>query len=441
MTDLKRLFPQSIRNLFHLCISLTYNVRYGFPSRKLNIIGITGTDGKTTTANMLYAMLTGAGENTGLISSINAKMGQKEYPIGFHVTSPDSKLLQHFLRRMVDQEITTVVLETTSHGLHQHRFGGITFDACVFTNITHEHLDYHKTYKDYLHAKAALIRKTRKTGFTILNRDDISYPELSRIAENHNVKTFTYGTKGMADFEAANISEEDAGTSFTLVHQNKKTEITLPLPGLYNVYNALAATAVAMNKGISSKTVATVLGKFTFLNGRWELIQNYPFQVVVDFAHTPNALEQVLTTARKQKAKLGRIIVVFGCAGLRDVSKRPMMGEIAGRLADITIMTAEDPRVEDVNDINKHIEKGLLKHKKISRKDYFSIPDRKKAIQKAIALAKPGDIVIITGKGHEQSMNLDGIHEIPWSDQKVTREILSSDWNSNHVAAAKGYHA
>ncbi len=403
---IKNYIPGAVINWYHLIGAIFANVYYGFPSRKLIVIGVTGTDGKTTTCNLIYSILKAAGKEAGLISTINAIIGDKEYETGFHVTSPDPFSLQRFLRLMVDKGCQYAVLEVTSHALDQNRVWGIHFQVGVVTNVTREHLDYHKTYENYLKTKGLLIKWADKA---VLNADDGSFEYLKTLKE----KAVTYSLKNPVVIP-----------------------FKLNLPGEYNISNALAASAAAVCLGINSAAIRKGLENLTDLPGRFEEInEGQDFKVIVDFAHTPNALENVLTEVVKRKSSTSRIILVFGCAGLRDTTKRPMMGEISGRLADLSILTAEDPRTEDVNRIIGEIAEGSrragameLTNRRVSEangiKHGFIIEtDRKEAIRRAINRARAGDWVLITGKGHEKSMCF-GEVEFPWSDQEEVRQAL-----------------
>ncbi len=426
MKSIREIVPQNIKNLKHLFVSKYYSWRYDHPSRKLKVIGVTGTDGKTTTSNLIYTILREAGYKVGLVTTIDAKIGKEVVPTGFHVTTPSPKELQYFLKLMVERGLEYVVLETTSHALDQYRVGGIEYDFAVYTNVTHEHLDYHKTYDNYLRTKARLMKQVRKGGFAILNRDDQSFDQLYEIAHDYPVKVIRYGFKKDTDVQAEDFNKDKNINHFLVKYEDKEFDVRMKLLGGYNAYNALAAISVALESDIPTKTIVHALESFQSLEGRWEVMQNKPFQVIVDFAHTPNALEKALEVARTQVDSDHEVIVVFGCAGKRDVDKRPMMGEAAGRLADKVILTAEDPRGEDVVSINNQIASGMVDSGKRINKELFSIPDRARAIYKAIELARPGDLVVITGKGHEKSLNIDGVNEIPWSDQEVVKKILGS---------------
>lgn len=426
MDFFSKVIPQKLKNYKHLLVSKYYSWRYEHPSRKLKVIGVTGTDGKTTTANLIYAILKSAGYRVGFVTTINARIGKEEIPTGFHVTTPGPKELQYFLKLMVERDLEYVVLETTSHALDQHRVGGIQYDFAVYTNITHEHLDYHKTYQNYLETKARLMKRVAKGGIVVLNRDDISYDSLYEIAHDYPVKVVSYGFKKDSDIRAVDYNQDKNINQFLVNYDSQEFDVRLKLLGGYNAYNALAAISVALNSGIKPDKIVRALESFQSLEGRWEVIQKKPFQVIVDFAHTPNALEKALEVARTQIDSDHDVILVFGCAGKRDVNKRPMMGEISGRLANKVILTAEDPRGESVEEINRQIAEGLRNSGKRVNKELFGVLDRALAIKKAITLARPGDLVLITGKGHEKSMNIDGKNEISWSDQDIVKRVLSS---------------
>lgn len=386
----RKVIPQwAINNFKHKPTAFYANLKYGRPSEKLTVIGVTGTDGKTTTTNMIYQILKEAGKKTSMVSTINAVIAGKEIDTGFHVTSPDSILVQKLLKESVRSGDEYIVLEVTSHALDQHRFDGIKFDVGVITNITHEHLDYHKTFKNYFETKLKLLKNVK---FAVVN-------------QNLGIKGVTFGlNKG--DFN------------------QKRLELKLKIPGNYNIENALAAMAVATSLGIDQKIARRVVENFSSLTGRMEEIKNNKgIKIIIDFAHTPNALEQALKALRSQVAS-GRLIAVFGCAGERDEQKRPKMGEIAQKLANLVVITAEDPRGQ-IEKINKQILVGSLKAKGVIDKNLFVINDRSKAISFAINnLAKKGDTVGIFGKGHEKSINIDGKKEIPWSDEKAVLDAL-----------------
>jgi len=387
-------------NLFvHLPLASLALLFHQFPSRKLRIIGVTGTDGKTTTISLIYQILKEVGYSAAMVSSVFAKIGDEEIDTGLHVTSPDPWPLQNLLKKMVEKGVDYVVLEVTSHALDQFRVLGISFEVGVLTNVTHEHLDYHKTYENYLAVKAKLFDKAK---IAVLNKDDESYKYLESRIKNHVYRIISYGIRNEANFTPQIFPF--------------KTR----LPGEYNQYNCLAAIAATSSLGISGDKIRKGIASFPGVIGRMEKIDvGQDFQVIIDFAHTPNALEQVLKTLNEEKNKKSKIIVVFGAAGLRDVTKRPIMGEIAGRLANFAVITAEDPRTENVNNICNQIAEGC---KKVKGK-FKIVADRQEAINFAVRLAKKDDFVVVCGKGHELSMCF-GTREYPWSDQEAVKKAL-----------------
>jgi UDP-N-acetylmuramoyl-L-alanyl-D-glutamate--2,6-diaminopimelate ligase len=396
----KKVIPQKIINNFkHKPLAVVANVKNLFPSRGLKVIGVTGTDGKTTTVNMIYKILKDAGKKVSMVSTINAVVGEKALDTGFHVTSPSPFMIQKILKEAKAAGSEYVVLEVTSHALDQHRFLGIKFDIGVITNITHEHLDYHKTFKNYLNTKAKLIKKVK---IAVLNRDEDHFSQLARKSTG---KVLTFGTTHKADYNLKNFP------------------LKLKLPGQYNVLNALAASAACSALGVSPQEIRTSLANFTSLSGRMEEVKNSKgIKIVVDFAHTPNGLQNALKALRAEKK--GRIISLIGAEGERDEGKRPMMGEVAQKLSDMVIVTAVDPRGQ-IETINQSIKKGCLKSGGKEGVNLFFISDRKKAIEFAINEAKKGDIIGVFGKGHEKSMNLDGKSEISWSDVEVVKKVLN----------------
>lgn len=399
---LRKIIPRKIINTFwHFPVAILANIINGFPSRKIKVIGVTGTDGKTTTTNMIYQILKTAGKNVSMVSTINASLGEKKYDIGFHVTSPHSFTVQKFLRQAIKAKSEFMVLEVTSHALDQHRFLGVKFDIGVITNITHEHLDYHKSFQNYLNAKSKLIKKVR---IAVLNHDEKHFKKLSKKTSGSVV---SFGFSKEANFNP------------------NKFPINVSISGRFNILNGLAASAAAVNLGINPKDIKRALKTLKSLEGRMQQIQNSKgVKIIIDFAHTPNALEQALKALKIDKK--GKIIAVFGCAGQRDIEKRFLMGEIASRLSDLVVITAEDPRGK-IDEINTQIIQGTKRSRGELDKNVFIINDRQKAIEYAInILAKKGDTVGIFGKGHEKSMNLDGKRELPWSDQLAVEKALKS---------------
>jgi UDP-N-acetylmuramoyl-L-alanyl-D-glutamate--2,6-diaminopimelate ligase len=401
---------------------------YGFPARKLTVIGVTGTDGKTTTCNLLYKILQKAGMRAGLISTVNAVIGEEVLDTGFHVTTPDAQDVQMYLAKMVEAGLTHVVLETTSHGWAQHRVDACEFDIGVVTNITHEHLDQHGSYENYRAAKARLFQSLQwarpkpqgNPRLAVLNRDDDSFPYLNEITAPPKV---SYGLEAAADLRAVNVVYED-GLQFDATGKDIKVHVTSALVGKYNVSNCLAALSAAVyGLSISPEKAAEGIAEVIVIPGRWEKIDlGQEFTAVVDFAHTPNALRVVMEAARKHTGK--RVIVVFGSAGLRDREKRRMMAEEAAAHADISILTAEDPRTESLEGILEEMAAGARSKGGVEGKTFWRVQDRGEAIRMGVKMARPGDIVIACGKGHEQSMCFGSI-EYPWDDRTAMKAALA----------------
>ncbi len=402
---------------------------YDFPARRLTMIGVTGTDGKTTTSNMIFSMLQAAGLRVGMISTVNAVIGDETLDTGFHVTTPDAPAVQAYLARMVAAGLTHAVLETTSHGWAQFRTDACEFDVGVVTNITHEHLDYHGSYEAYRAAKARLFTSLAQTApkaggnhpLAVLNRDDQSYDYLAGIT---SVQQRSYGQHPAADVRAVDVHQEAYGIRYRALASQWAAEVFCPLPGAYNVSNSLAAlTAVVEGLGIAPEQAVQGLARLQGVPGRMERIDmGQDFLAIVDFAHTPNALQSALQTARTMTK--GRVIAIFGSAGLRDREKRRMMAEISAELADVTILTAEDPRTESLTDILDEMAAGARRRGGVEGKTFFRVPDRGEAIWQGVRMARPGDVVIACGKGHEQSMCF-GETEYPWDDRVAMRAALA----------------
>lgn len=388
---------QDLKNIYHLIQSISANIVYNYPSKGLKVIGVTGTDGKTTTSSMIYHILKTAGYKVALISTVAAIIDGKVFDTGFHVTTPDSFAIQSYIRNAKKAGVKYLIIETTSIGLHQNRVHGINFDIGVLTNITNEHLDYHKTYERLVKAKAILFQIAQTA---VINADDKSFSFIAPYVKNK--KVISYGLKKDTTVNPAMFP------------------FKINLVGGFNIYNALAAIAAARETGIKDSIIRNALLSFSAPIGREEIVYNKDFKVIIDFAHTPGSFLAVLPEIYKMKT--GRLIHVFGCAGQRDKYKRPEMGKISSSFSDVIILTAEDPRKEDVEKIINEIQQGIVE--KFDRKNLFSIKDRKDAIFKAISIAKKGDVVLITGKGHEASMNY-GNGEEPWSEYEAVREALT----------------
>ncbi len=431
---------------------------HGFPSRQLVLIGVTGTDGKTTTASLIHSILLAAGLKAGLISTVSAVIGDETLDTGFHVTTPEALEIQGYLARMVSAGLTHCVLEVTSHGLAQHRVTGCDFDIAVVTNITHEHLDYHKTFENYRAAKGLLFSGLsaahRKPGVPkagVVNADDGSFDYLSGILKETR---YAYSLRTRTDLVARNIRFTPDGVRFNVSISN--LEFFTPLVGEYNVSNCLAAiAATVLALGVAPEAAQRGIANLKGVPGRMERIDvGQPFTAIVDFAHTPNALRRAIETAREMIRRperseaapsavegrlpptlpfhgsaqgvgsVGRVIAVFGSAGLRDVEKRRLMAETAAELADLTILTAEDPRTESLDDILEMMAYGARSRGGIEGRTFFRVPDRGEALRLAVRLARPGDVVLACGKGHEQSMCF-GETEYPWDDRTAMRAALA----------------
>ena len=410
---------------------------HGFPARRLVMVGVTGTDGKTTTASLIHSILLAAGLRAGLISTVSAVIGDESLDTGFHVTTPDAPAVQGYLARMVAAGLTHCVLEVTSHGLAQHRVTACEFDVAVVTNITHEHLDYHKTYENYRAAKGLLFESLGtaapkpggppKAG--VLNADDTSLAYLESVLTK---RAYRYSLRqATADVHARAARHTSAGLAFTAVGPDFTVPVTAQLVGAYNVSNCLAAlTAAVCALGLPPEVAARGIAALPGVPGRMERLDlGQPFTAIVDFAHTPNALRRALEAAREMQASQpagtqGRVIAVFGSAGLRDIEKRRLMAETSAELADLTILTAEDPRTERLDDILEMMAEGCRRKGGVEGFSFFRVPDRGEALRLAVRLAQPDDIVLACGKGHEQSMCF-GATEYPWDDRTALRAALA----------------
>ena len=407
---------------------------YSQPARKMRVIGVTGTDGKTTTATIIYNILKSAGFRVGLITSINAVIGNEIYDTGFHITTPNAVDMQKYLAEMLSADTEYVVIEASSHGLAQHRVDMCEFDIAVITNITSEHLDYHKSIQQYKEAKAKLFQSLNTSFYkpnipkiSILNRDDDSFNFLKKYKADI---LYSYGFNKQSDFSAEDIQYDEARMKFLVKTPTDCFQIETNLIGKYNIYNVLAAIAVAYSQGIPTKFIKKGIESIEQIKGRMEFISHNAgeFKVIIDFAHTPNALEKALGVARDIAEN--NVIVAFGCAGLRDKYKRKAMGKIAGKLADKIFITAEDPRTESLDDIIDEIARGCKLANRQEGIDFFKIPDREKAITKAILSAQDGDVVITCGKAHEKTMCF-GNKEYPWDEYEAVKSALKMKIKKN----------
>lgn len=396
---------------------------HDYPARSMRIIGITGTNGKTTTSYITRAILRAAGYRVGLIGTIQIMIEDEVYPI--HNTTPDVVELQHNLAIMRDKGMDYVVMEVSSHALDQDRVAGIEFDTAVFTNLTQDHLDYHKTLENYMLAKAKLFDKVSEAGVkngktAVVNIDDAAGKVM---LEHAKCRHITYAIDKKADLRATAINVLASGANFTLNNEAfGKMPLKLHITGIFNVYNVMSAVGAALAENIESAVIAKVLQEFTSVPGRFELIKaGQDFSIIVDYAHTPDGVENVLKTARKIAKK--KIIAVFGCGGDRDRTKRPIMGRLAAELADVVIATSDNPRSEDPEFILNEVETGVKE--KIGNKQHEKIVDRRQAIFRAVALAQTDDIVVILGKGHENYQILKD-KTIHFDDKEVAREAVAA---------------
>ncbi|HBL52412.1 MAG: hypothetical protein A3D24_04505 [Candidatus Blackburnbacteria bacterium RIFCSPHIGHO2_02_FULL_39_13] len=409
-------------------LSFFASIWFNNPSEKLKAIGITGTEGKTTTSNILYHILTTSNKKTGLVSTINAKIDGQSFDTGLHVTNPEPLQLQELLSKMVDNKCEYAILETTSIGIDQERVTGVKYLMGVLTNITQDHLDYHKTIENYKESKAKLFERVK---IAVLNKDDSSF-EFIKSHLIPNCKLITYGITNQADCAAQQIKMNVEGTKFILKAQNESKEIATSLLGEYNVYNILAAIAASCELGVSLDDIKKAIATFQTPEGRLEKVEGgQDFTCFVDFAHTAKSVESVLNLLREIIPKGNKLIAVYGSAGGRDATKRPAMGKAGGEFADITIFTADDPRDEDVLEIIKSMEEGAriggatkVESMENSNGHFYIVePDREKAIKLAVKTAQKGDIVALLGKGHEKSLAVKG-QEIPWSDKEKVKEAI-----------------
>jgi UDP-N-acetylmuramoyl-L-alanyl-D-glutamate--2,6-diaminopimelate ligase len=400
---------------------------YGYPATQLCTIGVTGTDGKTTTCNLISALLHAGQKSNGLMTTVNFKLHGKEWENTTRQSTLEALEIQQMLHRMVEADVKYAVIEATSHGLELQRVRGCAFDIGVVTNITHEHLDFHGTIENYRRAKARLFEMLdplRDKGLgikpvAVLNRDDVSYEILKPYC---NVPVLAYGLDKSAAIRAADIQLDATCTRFRAILPNAEIEIETQLVGQFNVSNCLAAIATAYSMGVSPADIARGLTEVTGINGRMERIDaGQPFTVIVDYAHTPDSLEKVLRILRPLTE--GKLLLVFGSAGERDIQKRPIMGQIAAQLSDFFVITDEDPREENREQILREIAIGAETAGKHEGRDFLCIADRTQAIAAAFQHAQARDTVLLAGKGHEQSIII-GREKIPWDDRRVAREQL-----------------
>ena len=441
--------PDSRQALAYCCAAF-----HDFPSRDMVVIGITGTDGKTTTATILESILS-VDDAVGVITTVGARIGGQEIDTGFHVTTPEAPEVQRFLAQMRDANCRYAIVESTSHGLEQARVAAVDYDIAAVTNITHEHIDYHGTRAAYVAAKALLFRSLYhsppKPGMVrraVLNADDagsISALTSALVDESIgredavSILQYAFHNESADDSPrpvevfASQIDAAPDQTRFHLQWWDGDFGIETSLIGDFNVQNILCAASIALALDVVPESIQRGVANLQGVVGRMERVdRGQPFLAVVDFAHSPASLERALVTLRhligQDEGRDGRLIAVFGSAGLRDVAKRELMGQVSGRLANFTVITAEDPRTEDLATINQAIAHGV---RKFASDDLFVIvPDRTKAIQFAVDMARPGDVVVAFGKGHERSICFGEI-EYPWSDQEAMATALENRFQNS----------
>lgn len=383
---------------------------YGNPADQLKIIGITGTNGKTSTSCLIKQVLDLIGIKTGLIGTNQNIIGDRVLPAAR--TTPESLELQKMFREMVDAGVTHVIMEVSSHSLVLGRVHGITFHEAVFTNLTQDHLDFHGTMEAYAESKAILFQNARHG---VINRDD-SYAET--ILEKANCPVITYGTESACDIKAENIRLSQRGVIFSVKHQGIDHEVRVGIPGMFSVYNALSAIAACLDMGIPMEDIIKGLLLAKGVKGRAEVVPILaPYTVIIDYAHTPDGLENIINAVRGF-AK-GRVITLFGCGGDRDKTKRPIMGTYAGKLSDFCIVTSDNPRTEDPLEILKDIETGMQAYKE----KYIVEPDRRTAIAKALSMGKEDDVIILCGKGHETYQILKD-KTIDFDERVIVKELM-----------------
>jgi UDP-N-acetylmuramoyl-L-alanyl-D-glutamate--2,6-diaminopimelate ligase len=390
---------------------------YGHPTHSLHLIGVTGTNGKTTTSMMIEHIFRDAGKKTGLIGTIHIKIGDQM--LETKNTTPDNIVLQETFAHMVKEGVQAAAMEVSSHALVQGRVRGCDFDVAVFTNLSQDHLDYHETMEEYKRAKGLLFSRmgnvfdSAKPKFAVINMDD---PEGPYFAQETTAHVVTYGIDSQADFAAENIRMTASGTAFTLLTPEGKREANMKLMGKFSVYNALAAIAAAYVSNVPLDSAAATIERMKGVPGRFEAVNGgQDFSVIVDYAHTPDSLENVLKTIRQFAQK--RIYTIIGCGGDRDRTKRPLMAKVACTYSTDPIFTSDNPRTEDPLQILADMEKGVQGH------PYRVIPDRKAAIETAITEAKEGDVVLIAGKGHE-TYQIIGDKVIDFDDRLVALKAI-----------------
>jgi len=382
------------------------------PSQKLKLIGITGTNGKTTIASLLFQLFQKAGYKTGLLSTVKIVVDTNEYKATH--TTPDSISINHYLNEMVNSGVEYCFMEVSSHGIHQKRTEGLQFAGGVFTNLSHDHLDYHATFSEYREVKKSFFDYLPKTAFALSNSDDKNG---SVMLQNTTAKKLTYALKTYADYKAQILENQLSG----LLLKINDNEVWVRLIGTFNAYNLLAIYGTAVELGMESLEVLRLLSELESVSGRFQyIISNGKITAIVDYAHTPDALENVLKTINDIRTKNEQLITVVGCGGDRDKTKRPVMADIASTLSDKIIITSDNPRTENPETIIEEMERGVAPQ---NYKKTVSIIDRKQAIKTACQLAQANDIILIAGKGHETYQEINGVRH-DFDDMKIVKEML-----------------
>jgi UDP-N-acetylmuramoyl-L-alanyl-D-glutamate--2,6-diaminopimelate ligase len=385
---------------------------YNNPSEKLKLVGVTGTNGKTTIATLLYSMFENAGYKSGLLSTVKIKVHQAEFPATH--TTPDSLTINYYLNEMVESGVEFCFMEVSSHGIHQSRTEGLHFAGGIFTNLSHDHLDYHKTFAEYRDVKKSFFDNLPKTAFAISNIDDKNG---SVMLQNTKAQKRTYSLKSYSDYKAYVLENQFIGLLLKIDNQ----EVYTKLIGNFNAYNLLAIYATAIELGLEKQEALTLLSQLESVSGRFQyIVSKNKITAIVDYAHTPDALENVLNTIADIRTKNEQLITIIGCGGDRDKTKRPVMAHIASSLSDKAIFTSDNPRTEDPEMIIIEMEKGVEPQ---NYKKTLSILDRKQAIKTACQLAESGDIILIAGKGHETYQEINGVKH-NFDDMQIVTELL-----------------
>lgn len=419
MEFIRKIVPKNIKNyLWHFPKAVLANIIYGFPARKIKVIGVAGTKGKTTTTYLISQLLESYGKKTALLSTAVIKIGDQEKLNDLKMTSPSSFYIQKFLKKTLKEGCDYLVLETSSHALKQFRTWGIEFEAVVITNLIPDHLEYHKTKEDYILTHKKMI--SNKTKILVLNNDD----EYSKDFKNLNTPKILIGEKATSDFKIENYSLLENGSRIAFSYKNQEYNCFLPLIGKFNVYNFLSAVACLKGLDFQIAKISEKSLKLKPAPGRVEVVYDNDFKIIVDYAHSPESFES-LFLALKPFVK-GKLIAVTGACGERDRNKRPKMGELLAFYSDLVVITNDDPYGEDPEQIAQDLISGLVKSNKFQEtKNFWKILDRREGIKKGIELANNNDVVVILGKGPEQWQVFKN-YKIPWDDRKIAKEIVEA---------------